>query len=222
MKLSRLSILVILLFLFFSCGENKSKTLITIDDSKIGMIGYGSLMSKSSMERTLNRPYQDSVYIVHLEDYQRDWNHFRSMDGLPNDLFYIEKNDTIPFKNQLALNITESENTKMNCVLFFISPEELNEFDKREFGYKRIDVTDKIEEYEFSGAKVYAYQAEDDHTYKFQKDDNTFLPDFYVNLVINACDSIGSEFREEFETSTKPYDKNKVISPSDVYVKPKD
>lgn len=221
MKSSLLSILVLSVFLFISCNNKASKNVITIDDDKIGMIGYGSLMSKSSMEKTLNRSYQDSIYIVHLQNYQRTWNHFRSMDGLPNDLFYIDNNDTIPFKNELALNITKSENKKMNCVLYLITPEELNEFDKREFGYKRIDVTDEIEEYEFSGTKVYAYQAEDDHTYKYQKDDNTFLPDFYVNMVINACDSIGKEFRQEFEASTRPYDENKVISPSDVLVKPK-
>ena len=221
MKRPIFSILVLIALLFVSCDKKASKTVINIDDNKIGMIGYGSLMSKSSMERTLNRPYNDSVYIVHLQNYQRAWNHVRSMDGLPNDLFYINKKDTIPFKNELALNIEESENDRMNCVLFFITPEELAEFDKREFGYKRIDVTDKIEEFEIRGTKVYAYQAEENHTYEYQKDDNTFLPDFYVNTVINACDSIGKVFREEFESSTKPYDKNKVISPSDVYVKPK-
>lgn len=221
MKRAILSILVLIVFLFLSCNKKASKKIINIDDDKIGMIGYGSLMSKHSMERTLNRPYHDSVFIVHLQNYQRTWNHFRSMDGLPNDLFYINKKDTIPFKNELALNIEESENVRMNCVLFFISPEELTEFDKREFGYKRIDVTDRMEEYEIRGTKVYAYQADDNHTYKYQKDDNTFLPDFYVNTVTNACDSIGKGFREEFEFSTKPYDKNKVISPSNVYVKPK-
>ncbi|MBF4983453.1 gamma-glutamylcyclotransferase [Nonlabens mediterrranea] len=219
MKRSIFSILVLIALLFVSCDKQASKTIINIDDNKIGIIGYGSLMSKNSMERTLNRSYNDSVYIVHLQNYQRAWNHVRSMDALSNDLFYINKKDTIPFKNELALNIEESKNDRLNCVLFFISPEELKEFDKREFGYKRIDVTDRIEEFEISGTNVYAYQAEENHTYVYQKNDNTFLPDFYVNTVINACDSIGKVFREEFESSTRPYDNNKVISPSDVYVK---
>lgn len=214
--------LIILIALFFSCSNKDSNTIITIEEGKVGVIGYGSLMSKNSMEKTLKRKYHDSIYIVHLEDYQRDWNHFRSMDYVPKELIYIHNGDSIPFKNELALNIMDSKDKKLNCVLYFISHEELKEFDEREFGYERIDVTNKIEEYQFKGGNVYAYKADNNHTYKHKDDDNTFLPDFYVNLVYEACDSLGVEFKREFESSTNPLDKAKVISPSNVYAKNKE
>jgi hypothetical protein len=105
----------------------------------------------------------------------------------------------------------------MNCVLFFITPEELAEFDIRERGYDRIDVTDKIDEYTFKGSKVYVYKADEKHTYNYELKDNTVLPKSYYDLVTKACDSIGEEFRQEFESSTKNLDKVTVLADSDVF-----
>ena len=46
-----LKVLAILLTLIIaSCNSNPTKKVITIPDGKVGMIGYGSLTSKESME----------------------------------------------------------------------------------------------------------------------------------------------------------------------------
>ncbi|TBN04020.1 gamma-glutamylcyclotransferase [Hyunsoonleella flava] len=208
-------------FILLLSGCN-NKELITIENGKVGMIGFGSLMSKRSMERTLQRKYEDSVYLVHLEGYQRAWNYYTPIKRIvDNELFYLNNGDTIPIHNQIALNIMDTPDKKMNCVLFFITPEELIGFDEREFGYNRVDVTDNIEEYRFKGGRIYAYKADDEHTYQHKKGDNTFLPEYYLNLVTEACDSIGPEFRQEFEASTIPHDAAKVVSQSKVYRKEK-
>ncbi len=181
------------------------------------MIGYGSLMSKTSMEKTLKRTYQDSVYLIHLEGYQRSWNASYSVINPKRDFFYARDNDTIQIYNGIALNIIESGSEKMNCVLFFITPEELAEFDIREKGYNRIDVTGKINEYEFKGGEVYVYKADEEHTYNYDLKDNTVLPKRYFELVTKACDSIGVEFRQEFELSTKHLNKVTVLPDSAVF-----
>jgi hypothetical protein len=203
--------------ILFGCNKNLEKEVITIEKGKVGMIGYGSLMSKTSMEKTLKRTYQDSFYLVHLKDYQRSWDFFSSVLNPKRDFFYSKDNDTIQIYNGIALNITESDKQKMNCVLFFITPEELAEFDIREKGYDRIDVTNKIEEYEFKGGKVYVYKADAEHTYNYELKDNTVLPKPYFDLVTKACDSIGVKFRQEFESSTKNLDKVTVLANSDVF-----
>ncbi|WP_067148057.1 gamma-glutamylcyclotransferase family protein [Pseudotamlana agarivorans] len=216
MKLNQTYVLMVFLTVFFGCNKNSEKQIINIQKGKVGMVGYGSLMSKNSMEKTLRRTYQDSVYLVHLEGYHRSWNASYSVINPNRDFFYLRNEDSIQIHNVLALNIIESDNEKMNCVLFFITPEELAEFDIREEGYNRIDVTDKINEYEFKGGEVYAYKADKEHTYNFELKDNTVLPKPYFELVTKACDSIGVEFRQEFESSTKHLDKVIILPDSDV------
>ena len=221
MNLTKSYILTLLITLFFNCIENKETTIITVEEGKIGMIGYGSLMSKKSMEHTLKRKYEDSIYLVHLQGYKRAWNYYTPINSPSKEFFYLHESDTIPIHNSLSLNIMDSENEKINCVLFFITPEELVEFDKRELVYKRIDVTDKIEELQFEGGSVYAYKAEPEHTYYYHQENNTVLPKRYLELVTNACDSIGKSFRDEFESSTKPYNKETVVSKSNIISKTK-
>ncbi len=181
MKLNQTYVLLILITVLFGCNKNLEKQIINIEKGKIGMIGYGSLMSKKSMERTLKRTYQDSVYLVHLEGYQRSWNASRTVKNPEKDLFYARDKDTIQIHNTIALNIIESDNEKINCVLFFITPEELAQFDIREKGYNRIDVTDKINEYEFIGGEVYVYKADKEHTYSYDLKENTVLPKGYFS-----------------------------------------
>ena len=217
MKLTQSFILILLMALLLGCSENHKKSLLKIENGNIGMIGYGSLMSKNSMEKTLKRTYEDSVYLVHLEGYQRAWNHLIPMTNANRDFFYLRENDTIPIYNRVALNIMASEHEKMNCVLFFITPEELAQFDERERGYKRIDVTDKIKEFRFKGGRVYAYKSDEYHTYNYKNKDNTVLPQSYFKLVTNACDSIGKEFRQEFDSSTNHLDKATILSREDVF-----
>jgi hypothetical protein len=217
MKLNQTYVLLILITVLFGCNKNLEKQIINIEKGKIGMIGYGSLMSKKSMERTLKRTYQDSVYLVHLEGYQRSWNASRSVKNPEKDLFYARDKDTIQIHNIIALNIIESDNEKINCVLFFITPEELAQFDIREKGYNRIDVTDKINEYGFIGGEVYVYKADKEHTYSYNLKENTVLPKGYFELVTKACDSIGVKFRQEFESSTKHLDKVTVLPYSAVF-----
>ena len=95
---------------------------------------------------------------------------------------------------------------RINCVLYFISPEEMAGFDKREWGYERIDVTDVIQEYDFTGGRVYAFQALPEYTYQPELDQKgSILDKAYVEKITTACDSIGKDFRNEFEETTYPY-----------------
>lgn len=220
MKIFQSLLIVLTTILFLNCSNKAAKPTIQIEEGKIGMIGFGSLMSKTSMERTLRRKYKDSVYLVHLEGYQRAWNYYTPFNR-DEDWFHVQAIDTIPIDNIIALNIMAAEGEKMNCALFFITPEELAQFDEREVGYNRVDVTDNIEEYAFKDGKVYAYKADKDHTYD-GNNPNTFLPDGYLNLVTEACDSIGKSFRDEFEASTIPYDPKKVAKRENVFMKPRE
>ena len=106
-----------------------------------------------------------------------------------------------------------SIDSRMNCVLYFITSKELEGFDEREIGYERIDVTDKVEEYSFEGTKVYAYKALEDNIYHPKKsNENSVIAKYYVDLVSSACDSISVEFRKEYDASTNPFPQN-IVAP---------
>jgi hypothetical protein len=202
---------LILFLISTSCLNDKKKT-IEIKEGLSGMIGYGSLMSLKSLEQTLGHTYTDSIYQVHLNDYLREWSYFRpindpqsnSKNGFKYYGFILENTDSIPFDGIINLNISPKEKSKINCILYLITMDDLIKFDKREFGYQKVDVTDKIDEYSFKGGKVYAYEHIPDPLFKVDETKYILIKDF-VDLITKACDSIGMNFRKEFDNSTMSF-----------------
>jgi hypothetical protein len=77
--------------------------------------------------------------------------------------------------------------------------------DKREWGYRRMDVTDKIEEFHFRGGRVYVYEGLPERADGSSTKKGTYiLIKEFVDLVTGACDAIGKNFRNEFDKSTGP------------------
>ena len=192
----------ILLFLFWSC-QNNGKTTITLDDEFVGLIGYGSLISLQSMEETLGHRYQYASYLVHMDGFRREWSDYSKIveeeDG--QSFFYLEGKDTISVDGIISLNIAPKEDYRINCVLYLVKREELVKFDERESGYFRVDVTDKISDYQIKGSKVYTYESKTMIDPKESKESYVITTE-YNDLVNFACDSIGAEFRKEFDLTT--------------------
>tara|TARA_R110002111_G_scaffold262769_1_gene340877 strand:- start:5439 stop:6074 length:636 start_codon:yes stop_codon:yes gene_type:complete len=194
------------------CEKSSNKQTIVIEKGKVGMIGFGSLMSLHRAEKVFKHTYTDSIYLVHLEDFQRSWDFVASnndkgytTEELNNDGYYIRDKDTLLFDNCIYLNITAKKGTAMNAALYMVTAQEIKDMDLYEFGYERIDVTEKITEYNFEGGKVYAYKATPEYVYDSEKTKGiTVIPQDYVNLVTNACDSIGLNFRKEYDATTSP------------------
>ena len=211
MTLPKKMIFVLLVSLFTSSCNYKPKGKIVIPEGKVGLIGFGSLMSLNRAEDIIEHEYEDSIYLVHLEGYERSWNYVTSnfdnqvytTEDLTYDRLYIHDNDTLPFENTIYLNITENKDVSMNCVLYLVTEQEIQNMDRFEFGYERIDVSDNVSDHSIEGGKVYAYQALPNYTYDpLNFNGKTVIEKSYVDLVIAACDSIGPHFRREYENST--------------------
>lgn len=212
MKTVYLIISLVFVISTFSCTSVPNKTVISIDKGKVGMIGFGSLMSLDRTEKVFNHKYTDSVYLVHLDGFQRSWDFVASNydkgyteEELKNDGFYIKEKDTLIFDNSIYLNITEQKGSAINCVLYMVTEEEIRDMDLYEFGYERIDVTEKIQEYNFEGGKVYAYKATPEYIFDKEKTKGiSVIHQDYFDLVTQACDSIGLNFRKEYDATTNP------------------
>jgi hypothetical protein len=213
---SILGISLSFMILFLSCTFGfaaKRKNTIEIPEGSAGMVGYGSLISLQSMEQTLGHKYEGPIQQVRLTGYERAWTCLR-----PNNdpqatsvgieriyAFFLRDGERVPFIGTVSLNIHPKKRSRINCILYLITDEELLRFDKRERGYRRVDVTDKIKEFNFRGGKVYAYEGLPAWPEGSSPDKGTHIAiREFLDMVAGACDTIGKDFRSEFDKSTRP------------------
>ena len=204
----------LILFLCSTSGfTKKRKSTIEIPKGSAGIIAYGSLISLPSMEQTLGHKYEAPIHEVHLTGYERVWTCVRPWnDPLATtagakkfDAYILRGTERVPILGAAELNLYPKKKGRINGVLYLITNEDLLRFDKRESGYRRVDVTDKIEEFRFRGGKVYVYEGLPGRAGESSPKKGTYiLIKEFVDLVMGACDAIGKNFRDEFERTTKP------------------
>lgn len=208
------SLAVLILFLSsMSCFIEKRKGSIEIPEGSAGIIAYGSLMSLPSMEQTLGHKYEGPIHPIHLTGYERVWTCVRPWnDPLATeagakkfDAYILRGTERVPILGAAELNLYPKKKGRINGILYLITNEELLRFDKREYDYRRVDVTDKIEEFRFRGGKVYVYEGLPGRTGGASLDKGTYiLIKEFADLVTGACDVLGKDFRNEFDKSTRP------------------
>jgi len=203
--------------LIVSCNPKPTKEIVTIPEGKVGLIGFGSLTSSKAMTRKLGKPYVGEVRVVHLNGFQRYWDII-----IPNDLSHgpinsvfrcLINGDTIAPQNGIWLNIREVENKSMNCVFFILDESGVLEIDKTETGYKRIDVSNSIGEFNVVGGAVYAYQALPSYTKEplINRPDVNVVLSRYLNTLEAGFNELGEEYRREFYESTVMYHESLVL-----------
>ena len=214
---SILGYLVCSLVLFLACQSvpaTKRRSTIDIPEGSAGIVAYGSLMSLASMEQTLGRKYEGSIRQVHLTGYEREWEFVRPFNDrrAPSanirkiNAYYSRGDVRISVFGTAELNIHPAKTGRINAILYLISNTDMSGFDKREWGYRRVDVTDQIEEFRFRGGRVYAYEG-----LPGRANESSAKPGAYIlirefaEMVTRACDAIGTTFRDEFDRSTKPW-----------------
>jgi len=189
----------------------KRKTILTIPEGSVGLIAYGSLMSLASMEETLGHQYAGPVHQVHLLGYERSWTHLRPLNdpaaagARKLEASFLRGDERVPFVGTIELNIRPKKKGRINAILYLVTEAELLKLDKRERTYRRVDVTDKIEKFRFRGGKVYAYEGLQGRSGGPSADQGThILIKEFLEMVTGACDTLGKEFRGEFDRSTRP------------------
>lgn len=207
-----LALLILFLSTIFGCATKRKSTL-EIPEGFAGIVAYGSLISLPSMEQSLGHKYEGPVYQVHLRGYERVWTCVRPWNDPPAtaagakkfDAYILRGTERVPILGAAELNLYPRKKGRINGVLYLITNEELLGIDKREFGYRRVDVTDKIEEFLFKGGKVYVYEGLAERGGGSSSEKGTYiLIKEFVDLVTGACDAIGKNFRDEFDKTTKP------------------
>ena len=209
---SFLCVLILSLYSPTGCAA-KGKRILEIPQGFAGIVSYGSLISLPSMEKTLGHKYDGPAHEIHMRGWERVWTCVRPFNdpqaiaaGAPKiDVHFLRDGERVPIIGAAELNIYPKKRGRINGVLYLITDEELLSLDKRERGYQRVDVTDRIEEFRFRGGKVYVYEGLPGSPVAASADKGTYvLVKEFRDLVTGACDLRGKEFRDEFDKSTRP------------------
>ena len=192
----------------------KGKSILEIPEGSVGIVTYGSLISLPSMEESLKHTYNGQSYEDHLRGYERLWACIRPFNNPQAiaagakkiEAYFLRNTERVPISGAAELNVYPKKKGRINGILYLLTSEELRSLDKREHGYRRADVTDKIEEFRFRGGRVYIYEGLPGSPAASSADKGTYiLIKEFLDLVTGACDVRGKAFRNEFDKSTKPH-----------------
>ena len=172
-------------------------TALALRPGEVGLFGYGSLLSKRSMERTLQRAYTGPRHPCTLRGWRRTWDSF-----YPNERFYFER---LPGERRypqsiLYLNI-QPAGTDLNGVVYVISHDDLAGFDAREATYDRV----KVEPIDLhvTGGPVYVYVGKSEFVLRAPVTvDHAAVRASYLDIVEQGLTELGPAFRLGYEASS--------------------
>lgn len=174
------------------------------------VFGYGSLTNVENLQKYLRRnltPALDYIFCG-LRDFYRCWN--IAMDNcldLPNYKYYVDRaTGNRPAGFVTFLNICPHQGKTIIGILFRVSDEELNNLDRRERNYQRIDVTDAIDTSIPGKAWVYIGLNEAEKRYQSGlQQHNAMIAQDYFNSIHTAYFLLGKKaFSNYIVTTEKP------------------
>lgn len=175
--------------------------VVRLRDGQGAMFGYGSLLSVSSMELTLGRPYAGRPVACALAGWRRSWDVV-----MPNTSFYAEEfgGELVP-EHIIYLNVRPSPEDAVNGLLYVLEPADFEVFDRREWIYDRVRVTDALRGVSIEGGEAYVYVAKPEwHPAEGRPRAWAALRASYVAIVERGVSELGSDFRAAYERTTDP------------------
>jgi|GEM_PF-823751 len=179
----------------------KAEKTIVIPEGKVGMIGYGSLLNKESMEKTLGRQLETIPLDVTISSFERNWK-----VKMPNEAFYAEvAGSRITPRNVGYLNVAPNPGKDMNATLFIIKKDDLAAFHQREWIYDPVDFSGRLKDTRIEGGQIFGYMAKPQYMVK----EGEVFPEVgvrrsYGGIVEGALEKKDPAFRQAYRDSTAP------------------
>jgi hypothetical protein len=165
------------------------------------IFGYGALLWLPSLERTYGRPYIGPQHRVSVPGWRRTWDF-----AYPNRTFFF----TTPAglrchpENILYLNIQPGD-ALLNGMLYVMTDADIAEFDRREDGYDRIDITAQLRGAEVDGGSAYVYVGRPEFVLRKPRGpEHAAIRQTYIDIINNGLRELGPEFSAAYEASTDP------------------
>ncbi len=175
---------------------------LSLAEGEVAMFGYGSLLLRSSIAKSLGRPYDGPLLQVELMGWTRRWN-----AAMTNRAFYAETPDGDLWPERiLYLNIQRQADAFLNGVVMVVRESDLPSFDRRESIYDRVDVAAELRDVRVTGGKpVYAYAGQAAHCVAgYEPLPAMGLRQTYLDGVERALAEMPTDYRETFARTTEP------------------
>ena len=178
----------------------ESPSVIELKTGEYAIVGYGSLLSITSLERTLGRKYSGPFVVCDLIGWYRTWD-----VSMPNSTFeYLNEAGTwITPERILYLNLKRNMDRRINAVLFVITDEDMKAFDEREWIYDRVIVDDELRGVSVVNGHAWAFVGKPEHILKAANSPpKTAIRRSYLDILEAGVRDLGADFRDAYENST--------------------
>lgn len=173
----------------FSASLAEDIPRLHVQADEVVLIGYGSLVSRESMSKSLGRPYHGDMLPIRLQGFRPGYNVAMPNEGL---FYFVLDNGRQIFPGRIAyLNIIADPESWVNGVAFTVKRSDLVRFDRREFIYDRITVApSQIENAIVDDAEIYVYTGKSQFLIE-EADSETVVRGSYHATVSAAMTEIG-------------------------------
>jgi pimeloyl-ACP methyl ester carboxylesterase len=181
---------------------------IALKAGEHAIFGYGSLLSITSLERTLGRSYAGPFQTCQLRGWRRRWN-----VAMPNKAFvYRDGGAWVTPDKIFYLNVERDEASSVNGILFVVSTEELKQFDEREWIYDRVDVSERLADVRVEGGAAWVYGGKPEFTGAHPAGPGQgAIRRTYLNILRDGHRDLGSTFAATYAATTEPVPPNLVF-----------
>jgi hypothetical protein len=181
---------------------------IELARDQTAVVGYGSLLSRLSAERTLGRAYDGPFERCHVAGWRRSWD-----IAMPNQTFYYRENGEAVYPRRiLYLNVRPDPATQLNAVVFVVGPGELEELHKREWIYDARVVTGDLKGVTVEGGDAIMYVAKPEYIVRDVRDPReAAVRASYLRIVQDGLERADAAFRAEYLRTTDPVPEHLVV-----------
>ena len=182
-------------------------SVVKLLPGQTALVGYGSLLSIRSLERTLQRSYDGPFIPCVVPGWRRSWD-----AAVPNQEYYAETENGRMYPDHiLYLNVRPDPGAAVNAILFVVDAEELARFDERESVYDRENVTAALGGVVVSGA-AYMYVCRPQHRMSgLASPKQGAVRSTYIEIVETGLSELGPGFRAAYERSSDAIPQHLVI-----------
>jgi hypothetical protein len=181
---------------------------VTLRPGETAIVGYGSLLSRASAEKTLGRPYDGFFGACHVEGWRRSWD-----IGMPNRTFYYVSGGQRIYPEKIVyLNVRPDPGALLNVVLFVVNGRELAAMHEREWIYEPRVSTSSLRGVRVEGGDAVMYVARSDYRLTgVTNPANAAVRGSYLRIVEEGLCGMGEAFREEYGRTTDAVPQSLVV-----------
>jgi hypothetical protein len=178
--------------------------IVQLKPDESALFGYGSLISIASLEKTLGRKYTGPFIVCELEGWWRGWD-VAMPNKEPDQPTYYEETPSGRMypDNILYLNVRPMAGSLINGVLFVVNSQELDGFNRREWIYNRVDVTNQLHGATVESGPAYVYVAKPEYVLtNVASPAQAAIRRTYLKHLEAGFHDLGEIFRIRFEASS--------------------